>query len=303
MSIENTRDMKRTAVELSEYSRKNYSVELAADIASYALDLPDNPPRADEIASICQNPEQLAILACLARLHVDSLKSIANENIYPPEILSSLSMATQTINNIYRNPDFKKAIEGVDKDHLGREHLFSAEMPRDIFKTAFAASSLYPKNDSDCLIEYGEDLLAHTYDNLPDNHPTKPLIGIEHSLSRLNRGLSADIDFLTENFELLTKHYINKDQHRVATVASWFVALGRDKKDINLELMGMEVFEVIIKKHPEWRSMVPKEIKIRKNKKTRKTIVGLLSLVTIFPPERRKLKEDIVGPIKDDQQT
>ena len=148
MLKETVRTLDPQAVDAAEYVRKNDKVAEAAEIASYALGFPDNPLSHEEIVRICENPEQRAILACLARIHVDALKSGANFASTARGVLSPLSRATKTINLIERNPSFKSSITEIEKDHLGRTHHFEAEIPRDIAKVTLAASVLYSKKES-----------------------------------------------------------------------------------------------------------------------------------------------------------
>lgn len=295
MSKEAIRALDPQAVEAAEYVRKNDKVAQAAEIAARALGFPDNPLSDEEITQICQDPEQRAILACLARIHVDALKSMANFASTAHGVLSPLSQATKTINSIERNAYFKTSIAGIEKDHLSRTHHFEAEIPRDIAKVTLSASVLYSKKDSDELIEYGEMLLEQTYTQLPKNHPTKPLIGVELGLSRLGRGKEIDEDELIANFIRLRDVDEKVNPHRVATVASWFVVVGEANQNEKVKELGWETYERLINKHPEWDFMVSKERKKRRLRETRKKVIRLLAQVTTTPGERKKLFEDILA--------
>jgi hypothetical protein len=116
---------------------------MAVELASIGLGFPDDPLTSDEIGEIARDPEQVAILACLARIHVDSLKGLANQKRFPHQVLPLLLNAAQTIETVYHHPDIQQVLQDVSIDHRGRQHYFSAEMAWDEAKTLFAAAPLY----------------------------------------------------------------------------------------------------------------------------------------------------------------
>ncbi|HUV42667.1 MAG TPA: hypothetical protein VMY36_02045 [Patescibacteria group bacterium] len=294
MSLEAVRRLDEQAIEASEYLRKNNNVIEAAEVAAYALGFPENPLDSEEIAQICEDPEQRAILGCLIRLHVDSLKSVANERIFPPGILKPLAEATETINSVYRDENFVTAISDVSQDHRGRDHNFLPEMQRDVAKTAKVASVLFTGEEEASLIEYGERLLEETYKTLLDGHLTKPLIKIELELSRLNRGAEFDREALLEEFNKLIVTDQAGNPHRAATVASWLVVLGQRNNDEEIKEIGWRVFQAIVSKHPEWQFMIPYERKKQVLAQQRKRLVTILKLFTTSPQTRRELRKELI---------
>lgn len=294
MNLETTRYLDEQAIEAAEYLRKNNEVVEAAEVATYALGFPQNPLDSEEIARICKSPEQRAVLGCLVRLHVDSLKSVANEKVFPPRILKPLTEATETINLVYRDENFVEAISDVGQDHRGRDYNFLPEMKRDIAKTTRAASVLYTGEDETFLLEYGEKLLEETYNALPDGHLTKPLIKIELELSRLNRGVEFNREALLREFNKLVATDQEGNPHRAATVSSWLVVLGQKSNDEEVKETGWRVFQAIIAKRPEWQFMIAYERKKRVFGRQRKRLVTLLKLLTTSPQARRQLRNGLI---------
>lgn len=273
------------AVEAAEFFRKNDQLQAAIQAVEIGLGIPARPLTEKDLAIICLDPQQTAIVACLARIHVDSLKSLANRSTWPPAILERLESAADTIENLYANPQFQKAMSGINVDHRGRQHHFSAEMGRDIAKTAQAAAVLYG-SQGETLISYGEIILQKTYDQLPEDHPVKPLIGIELLLSRMNRDQRIEINQLKEDFAKLCQTDIGVNPHRVATVASWLIVAGEKTNNKEIQELGNQVFQGILERHPEWNFMIPKEQQKVKKAATRNLLVGFLAPLTT--PEQRR---------------
>jgi hypothetical protein len=294
MTVERGRILDPQAVEAAEYLRKNDKVVQAAKIATKVLGGPQQLFDERFPHAILSDPEQTAILACLARIQVDSLKTIANKTVRPSVILDKLSIASITIDTIENDPAFKRAISNMDFDHRERVHHFGAEIPRDIQKTAKAASVLYGKSEHDELILWGEELLEQTYQRLPDYHPTKPLIAVELTLSKLSRGEKIEKSFLLGNFNQLVSSDEETNPHRVATVASWMVVVGDMVEDEQINQEGMKVFSRMIENHPEWDFMIPNERNKRINWERRKRIVQAASHLITSRGSRRNLKRTLM---------
>lgn len=291
--VERVRQLDPQAVETAEYLRKYNRVALAAEIAAFALGSTTNPLTPEEIAQIAKDPIQRAILACLARIHVDSLKTLANQSVNPRVVVSSIHIATGTIRSIYHDPSFQIALKDVNVDYRGGQHYFLAEMSRDEAKTCFAAADIFPKEAGLGLILTGEKILRETYKQLPENHPTKPLIGIELALSILARGKFVDIDEVINNFTTLVKLDEKSNPHRVATVASWMIVWGGRTDNFDMLEDGSKVYNRLIKDHPELLLTKGEE------KKDRQKILNLrraiLRLTTpLMVDQRRKRQEMFV---------
>lgn len=278
-------------VEEAEGARKLGQVVRAAELATIGLGTIDET----EIAKMANDPEQRAILACLARIQVDALKTVANQTKWPHQALPPLEQAAKTINLIYRNEELRGNLEGVERDHLGRKHHFLAEMPRDEAKTLFAAAALYNLRQADSLIERGEQVLAATYNSLPDSHPTKALIGIELQLSRAGRGIQIDGRNLLENFGRLVETDRETNLHRVATVASWLTAWGEKIGDEEVKNMGFRVFTEIVSQHPEWQFMTEHERRKIAKQQLRRLVFRMLTPVTTRAERRKALKEKLIA--------
>ena len=193
------------AVEAAEFARKNNKVLVAAEMAAIGMGLKSSPLTSEEVSEIAHDPEQRAVLVCLARIQVDSLKTLANQARVPWQALPPLEKAVGTINLVHRNPEMNSRLESFHYDHRGRRHDFWAEMKRDEAKTLFASSILYGPSDSNKLMTLGETVLRRAYIALPDDHPTKPLIGIEMELSRASSSVKPDMKLLRTDFAKLKK--------------------------------------------------------------------------------------------------
>ncbi len=282
------------AVDAAEFARKNNQVAIAAGMAAIGLGLTSSPLTFEEVATMAQNPDQRAILACLGRIYVDSLKTLANQTWLPSKALPPLEVATTTLNIVHRHPDLDLAIREVDKDHLGRQHYFWPEMKRDEAKTFFAASVLYGAQTADHLVLQGERLLEQTYRTLPDGHPTKPLIGIEIELSRASRGQKPDTKALVRNFRILTNSDKSTNPHRVATVASWLIVWGERLKNKDIEAEASWVFQDLIEAHPEWAFMTQSERNKIARQKLRKIFFRLATPLTTWAPRLGQLYSDLL---------
>jgi hypothetical protein len=286
------------AVEAAEFARKNNKVVVAAEMASIGLGLPFSPLTWEEVSKIASDRKQSAVLACLSRIYVDSLKTAANQSKLPSQALPPLERSAWAINTIYRNTDFKSAVSGLEKDHRGRQHNFGAEMPRDEAKVLFAASYLYEPERSNNLIVLGEKILQDTYKTLPDNHPTKPLIGIELQLSRASRGVEVDTGILLNDFESIVRSDERTNPHRVATVASWLAVWGDKLRNDDMKNAGFEVFGRIVNSHPEWAFMMENERKKQVFGELRRILFRVLTPVNTKGSRRENLYSSLVGDYK-----
>lgn len=292
MSIER-RVLDSQAIEAAEFARKNDRVVVAAEMAAIGLGLTSSPLSSEEVAEIAHDPDQRAVLVCLARIHVDSLKTVANQAKLPPQALSSLEEASRTINMVYRNPDLDSEIRAVDRDNRGRQHNFWAEMKRDVAKTLFASSVLYEPSKANELGLLGERILQETYEVLPDGHPTKPLIGIEVQLSRASRRQKPDMETLRGDFETLRESDEKTNPHRVATVASWLMVWGEKLRDEETRQAGFEVFDRLTREHPEWAFMTENERKKIAKQQLRRVAFRLLTPLTTSPQRRKNLYSNL----------
>lgn len=269
------RTIDEQAVEAGEWMRKNGKVLIAAEVGAVALGYRSVPLTSEEVSDISSNPNQLAVLACISRIHVDSLKTVANQSAYTGRVLRCFEESSQTIHTVYMNPDLNKELRNVGVDHRGREHHFLSEMVRDRSKTILSAADLVGGKDRFAMHVKGEHLLSEAYNNLSDSHPIKPLIGIELQLSALSRGADISTNLLMTDFEKLVEQDVDKNPHRVATVASWLIAWGTYKDLSPLRVNGSLVLSGLIRRYPEWSSMSDKELRKIEKKEYRRDILGV----------------------------
>lgn len=108
MPVERRRILDEQAVDAAEFARKTGNVVVAAEMAAIGLGLTSSPLTCEEVAVLSEDPRARAVLACLARIHVDSLKTIANQACWPHHSLLVLEKAARTVKVVYRQPDFER---------------------------------------------------------------------------------------------------------------------------------------------------------------------------------------------------
>lgn len=259
--MERPRVLDDQAVEAAEFARKNGRLEVAVEMSAVGLGMTSSPITAEEVTLIVPNRPQLVVLACLSRIYVDSLKSLANQVRTPWTALPYLDHAARAIRVVYDNPAVNYALEGVGQDHRGREHFFLPEMVRDRAKTLVAASFLYGKTDAHYLCNKASTILKKTALQLPDDHPVKPLIVIEKEMIEINSGGEIHFTELYDNFAKLVDSDMEKNPNRVAVVAAWMTILGEKIADSKLERDGQRVFNRATETHPEWKFILDAERK------------------------------------------
>lgn len=279
------------AVEAAEFFRKTGWIEMAAATAAVGLGLTSSPLVKEEVDQLADDPIQRAILACLARIHVDSLKSIANRAKFPWKALPPLEGAAKTIGVVYRHRGLHSQLLDVAQDHRGRTHHFLTEMARDEAKTLEAASVLFLHQGlAYLLIQRASDVLADAGSTLPYDHPVKPLIGIEVQLLRARLGnTTLNPRSFQEDFKKLASSDLKTNPHRVATVASWLIVWG---ERLNIEGVweeGSKVFKEITQAHPEWAFMVESEKRKLARQAKRELLFRVLTPLTTGFHRRNRL--------------
>jgi len=281
-------------VERAELARTSGRILDAINITTDALGFQQKPLDQKRIIDLTNNPEELAILACLSRIQVVALTTYANHQLLPPRIISPLSRAVQTINLVYRDVNLASTLANVTTDHLGRPHYFHPEMIRDIAKTAQAASVLVSPTEQIRLSNWGKKILETAYRSLPSGNPTRSLIAVELSLSEFLENASTHRNALIVQFKELARQ--SKDNpHRVATVATWIAMAGQVKRDQEVELLGTQTFENIVNNHPEFHNMLMKEKIKQSTASFRRRVVRLLTPITTDPKDRTALFNEIMG--------
>ena len=298
MSAENIRHFGPDSVEPAEERRKLGLFDAAIEITTNALDFPGRAFSDEEMAAICGDPQQLAVMACLARIQVDSLKSLANQQIWPPRIIAPLRYATAIINHLYRHPQFKQAVAEVTQDHLGRPHYFGPEMKRDVYKTAQAAVVVYPYPLADgsklnILENWAIERMGMLLNQLPDNHPTKPLVAIEYGLTQYKRNPQVRNSLLHNLEQLVATSCENR--HRIATAAAWVTIAAQGKGDRDLARQASDIFYKATWGKPELEVVIQTERAKRRKESLRKLMVRTLLPFTTTTAQRDDLCDSILG--------
>lgn len=269
----------------AEFARKNGRVEIAAEFSAIAL----SNLTSEAIAQLVEDPQQRSLLACLARIHVDSLKTVAANANSPRIALTSLEQAAQTLQQVHKNPVVIASLVGVTEDHKGRGHNFDAEMKRDQAKTIFVAKSLYRGDEANALSNRGEQVLQKVYDALPKDHPTRPLIGIELQLHRGSRGEPVDNEKLLVDFAMIREDSEENNPERVATVASWFIVSGEQQMNSSLQEAGINAYNEVVKNHPGLRWVSAHTRQKRGREKWQQRAFPVLASMTTSARRRDKL--------------
>lgn len=271
-------------VEEAEQFRAGGNVIRATEIATDALSLTCQPDFEDCLEGLVQDPEQLAIFACLARIQVDSLKSVASREVLPWKIVPPLIKAGEVIHRLYQNPTFQEAIRSVNQDHLDRPHYFATEMARDHARTCYEAAHLLLGRTNQ-LAQKGNDLLSEQLDSIPPDHPTRPLIAIELTLSKINHreANNQEKGWLLIHFNQLRNQDWANNPHRVATVASWLAV----NQDPGISIQGRDAFREILAQRPEWDFMIDKEQK----RIWRNRLVSTIGPFMTTPQQKDKLEQ------------
>lgn len=278
------------AVEAAEYARKIGKVAVAAEFAAIALGYMSVPITSEEVEAISGDEEQRAVLACLARIHVDATKSLANRSTSPSEAAMRLEQASRSVVTIYKNQSFLTSLMDVTTDHLGREHHFLVEIVRDRSKALNAAAALMRGGEAEEVILAGENLLQKAYDWMSDVHPTKGLIGVEIELSRAARGAAISEQNLLQNFYYLVENDMGKNTHRAATVASWLMVWGEKLGMSETTRLARLVFAQAVEQHPEWSNMPEEERARLKKAAIRRLVFRVLAPLTVSFDRRKAIK-------------
>ena len=295
------RELDDQAVEAAEFHRKHNQLKEAVGVTSTAFGFPSNPLTTAEVSLISHGLDQRIILACLARIHVDSYKSLANISTTPWDVLSRLEQASWAIGTIFRNPVFKTLIGDAKEDHRGRQHLFKAEMSRDIAKTLEATVPLYSPQFSDNLLNLAVVELDQAYRVTDNNFGVRPLISMERQILQTKKGAGLDFERLLQDFSRLAFLDQENNPHRVASVASRLVVWGEKLGSREVQEKGLAVFGEIAQEHPEWgfileaeKERLDKEAKRERRIKMLTPLARLSSPLTNYSSRCQELYEDLM---------
>lgn len=283
-------------VEEAELQRSSGDVRLAAAMAAEGLFYNTKPLTPMQITFLAIDPVQLQILACLARIHVDSEISLANRRLNPWQVAGHLEQAAKTITLVYCHEEVRSYLLRVSQDHLGSPHHFLTEMARDRSKTLEAAALLFNGNRRNALLNRAEEILVAMGTSLDEDHPVKPLVGIELQLLYARRGKALDLEKIRKDFETLKEHYLEINPHRVATVASWLTVWGDKLKNEDLKKIGWRTFHQLFRQHPEWPNMAEQEYKKLDSRQRRELFLRIFGPILLGTNRRRTLFTSLAKP-------
>lgn len=284
-------------IEEAELQRSNGNVKLAAAMAAEGLYYNVRRPLThDQVSFLAIDPMQLQILACLARIHVDAEKSLANCRLNPWQVANHLEQAAKTITLVYCHEGVQSHLMRVSKDHQGREHYYLAEMVRDRSKVFESAAVLFNGSRRAELLNRSEELLVVAFQDLADEHPTRSLIGIEVQMLYARRGKRLDLEQIREDFDRLKAHNLLTNPHRVATVASWLAVWGDKLKNEDLKKIGWRTFHQLFSQHPEWPNMAEQEYQKLDSRQRRELFLRIFGPILLGTNRRRTLFTSLAKP-------
>lgn len=295
MNVPEVRELNPKAVEDAELKRRTGRIEDASKIAGTQLGYPDRPITPNDVSIFSQDSVNRAVLACLARIHVDSTKSLANAGANPYTTWNYLMEAARTISIVYRNQDLRLELLPVKVDHRGRENYFLAEMARDEAKVLEAAVPLYAARAKGQLLDQAFDTLDKAFSFLPDDASVKDLIGFEAQLLKARHNLRADTDLMFQYSSRVMRDSL--DLERVATVAAWAYVWGQRLDHTAMKLYGKRMLDDIAGKHVEIdaSAMIDREYLRIKKQSQKKALFSVLVLLTTTNNQRQDLL-DILLP-------
>lgn len=279
--------------EIGDVISKSEEVRAQGDFAE-ALAIAKGPLTAaretipdDEFATLSK--EQLANFASLARLVVSTSDSLAKRSIDPRQASDYLFLAlSEAVEPLYQNPAFITALEGIETDAVGDKYSFLLEMMRDKAKLLTTAALLFPTNQAQQLQNLAEDIWRLIENSLAEvetqDHPEKPFMFIEHQLFLAATGQRINTGDLLADLKQLDS--LEKNDHRVATVAAWVMTLAKQYKDQALLTVAKLIFEQRSANYPELQQGISRKEQLKGRFKA--IMVGVRR---VFVPFRVPVKE------------
>lgn len=211
------------------------------------------------LSTISQDKSTLQHIACLARIYVDSLKSMANTTWNIKDAYTYIDAATRAAFAIYLHGDVGRELQGIHEDYVGREQYFLEEMNRDEVKILFAASALYDLQIATRLIFWGQHILEVLYKKLDEQHPVRPLVGLEYQLSRFSQRKDVDNEQIHTDFTKLKDHNQKTNPDRVATLASQLLVWASINNNRTIAHMGKNALQNLSQDNPAYVEYVKRE--------------------------------------------
>ena len=247
-----------SAIRSKENNGRKMGLVEIAEAAAAGFGNPDDLMPQSEIKKYLNDPILSIVYAELGRIAVDKNKTLANQIFDPRHIYKRLNISAHVLQATTLNSEYKNSPNI-------RNTPFVAEGKRDHLKTIDAAALLYPYDKNE-FYAAGDKILQELYSDLPNGHPTKPLVAIEIQLRNEIFGKPIDRDFVMKNYRELIEYTMTGNPDRAATVSAWLIGLGQRTNDFEMGKAAFANFSILLKQNDEYKNMTDKE-KLRRYKK------------------------------------
>jgi hypothetical protein len=285
-----TRVLDSQAVEAAEFARKNGLYIEALRLSEVGLGYRARRLTHEEVAHISSDADQLTTLAELARIHVDSAKSVANASLNPRRILLSLERAADTISTVYEHPSVRANLRALEADRASKQY-FTLEMQRDRLKVSQAARPLFNTVDAQALVDSEFDKLSDEIASLPQGHSLRPFLTVEQAIFR--GVIVGESEFMAQYREFV---HIDLEErpnpNRVAAISAQIIARDMIHAPQNRAFIE-KTYADLVAQHPEWGFMIQRESQKVSLSSKREKIVRVASLLTVSPSRRRRLFDSL----------
>jgi hypothetical protein len=284
-----TRVLDPQSVDAAEYARKNGLFSEALRLSEVGLGYTVRRLTQEEVARISSDTGQLTTLVELARIHVDSAKSVANASLNPRRVLWSLERAADTISTVYSHPSVRANLRALEESGIPKQY-FTLEMSRDRLKVSQAARPLFNTVDATALVDSKFDNLSDEIANLAEEHPLRPFLAVELAVSR---GITVESAFMAQFREFIHLDLEERpNPNRVAAISAQILARNLLHAPQNRAIVE-KTYADLVSQHPEWGFMLQRESKKVSLGPKRERIVRAASLLTITPGRRRRLFDSL----------
>lgn len=249
-----------------------------------------------EIEEIAGDPEQLNTLLGLARIYVDTSKTLANRSIYPRAALGYINEVLRVVEAIYLNPTVQRVLKQTEDVELRKKR---PEMTRDLIKTMKSSAPLFGPVKSSSLLTKADQRSKSQIKELKEDDPTRTLMVIEDELQQEYRGRVPNYDIIEVEFDKLVLAERMSNSHRVGTVSMWIAirspllwALGKGE----LAQKAKEIWRDVLRDNPDYvatldlgraqRNLMMQQFK--------NLVFPLMSLATISPATRQDLYKRLI---------
>lgn len=240
----------------------------------------------EEIQEISKHPVQKLILGCLIRIDLGARTSAVNREMRPDRSFADAEGATDTLTRFYNNSDLNEGLTGVEVNHVGQPYSYIPEMARDKAKLLEAASSFFAEDQRVELVEEAQSILAETWEKLPDDHQTKPLIAIEYQL--LGETIDKRVDAARLYDDMLSVAERSEGNiARIATVSAWVQSFAERNDHDWLKDEAQTLFRKCLESDPGLKHYI-RDARIKKTIKNTRDFVFRKVPDAVIPAERKQ---------------